>query len=337
MKTIGFYTPDIPLLGSWDPDSVRTGIAGSEEAVIYAAQALARSGYRVLVFNQPPPHSIHSRPEANPRYLSQSDITVDIAIICRSPYLVKNVRARKMFLWPQDTWESPLAEWLIDAFDDVFWISRWQRDQWVEVNPRFARFSSIFGNGLTPETFGAISPRSNPHSCIYASNYGRGLSLLLDLWPEVKMQFPKCTLDIYYGWKHWGALTEAQESDLRRKLRELKTLDVREHGMVGHQEIAQAFGRASFWTYPCTKDETFCITAIKAQFAGAVPVILESSALTEVVQHGFKCSRKEDYLMTLLSALKNGETISLAEREKMGRFILEKFTWKQIVSQWPIR
>lgn len=332
MKTIGIYTPNIPGLEPWDPDSIRTGIGGSEESVIYASEALVRLGYQVTVINNLPPTPRYFY--TNPRYRKESDEIFDIAILARSPQLTKIAHARKIFFWPQDTWERPLDEKEIETIDDIFWISSWQREQWISINPFFAKYTSIFGSGLEPKPFGPMKQRKKPHSCIYASNYGRGLEVLLDIWPEVKKKFPKASLDIYYGWKHWGTLSKFQESYLQSKLQQLAPLDVKEHGLVGHDKLAKALGEASFWTYPCIKDETFCITAIKAQFAGAIPVIIEGSALKETVQHGFKCSQREDYLSTLLRALEIGKEISINQRKKMGEFVQKKFTWEKIAELW---
>jgi len=337
-KTIGIFTIKVPGLQPWDPDSIHKGISGSEEAVIYASQELARLGYKVFVFNEPPQGSKHSLPEANPRFINYfpDHFHFDIIIACRAPQFVEYLRnrAKKIYFWPQDTVSVRVSQENIDAFDDVFWISSWQRIQWISVNPGFAKFTKIFGNALQPYQFEVPQQRSNPYSCIYASNYARGLSVLLDAWPHIKMNFPKATLDIYYGWQHWGTMSEWQERNLRYQLADLQRLDVKEHGLIGHEELSRAFSRASFWTYPCIHAETFCITAIKAQLAGAIPVVIDGSALTEVVRYGFKCHRKEDYKDLLLYAMSQAERISIQDRQSMGGFIGKEFTWQRMADRW---
>jgi len=221
---------------------------------------------------------------------------------------------------------------MIDAFDDVLWISQWQREQWRSVSPRFSKFSSIFGNGINPEDFSMPARRENPYSCIYGSNYARGLEILLDLWPALQAHYPQATLDIYYGWQHWGCLSPQKEARMRKILPTLS--NVREHGQVGHAELNLAYGKASFWTYPCILPETFCITAIRAQMAGAIPVIVEGSALKETVRHGYCCSKPEDYLAMLLKAMSQVESISLDDRRKMKGFVLREFTWEKIAAGW---
>jgi glycosyltransferase involved in cell wall biosynthesis len=103
---------------------------------------------------------------------------------------------------------------------------------------------------------------------------------------------------------------------------------------VGHEELQKAYAEASFWTYPCDQAETFCITAIRAQLAGAVPVILVNSALSETVRHGYRCLKKEEYLPTLLKAMRNAEKITLEQRKEMGQFVLEEYTWDKFALSW---
>ena len=339
MRSIGIYTAKAVDVEPWDPESIHQGLTGSEEAIIYLAKELAKLNYHVTVFGNPPKDSNHSIENRNPLYLPLEDLgqkKVDIAISWRVPTTAKllHLLAPKVYLWPHDIYLSKLSEEEIEGFDGVFWLSAWQRNQWVSVNPSFAKFTEIFGNGINPDQFKPIVDRPNPYSCIYASNYGKGLRILLDLWPQVKEKYPKATLDIYYGWKSWGYLNQETEEYLRKKVESLKKLDVHEHGMVGHLELNEAFSKASLWTYPGIEDETFCITALRAQFAGAIPVIILKAALKEVVRTGFACKEKEHYLRTIFYAMQRIPYITMQERIDMGHFILKEFTWEAIAQKW---
>jgi glycosyltransferase involved in cell wall biosynthesis len=336
-QSIGIFTFPVSGQGPWDPDSIKQGIAGSEEAVIYVGQELANLGYRVVVYGNPPAGSRYSEPNSNPRYIhvAQDDkASFDIALSWRQPTNAAQLktRARTVYLWPHDTYHWPLRPEQINGFDDVLWLTQWQRQQWISANPGFAQFTKIFGNGIQPGQFNPVAARSNPYSCVYGSNYARGLEVLLDIWPAVKARYPLATLDIYYGWQHWGRLSPEKEAKMRAQIAVLP--DVRDHGRVGHEELNRAFETASLWTYPCIAPETFCITGLRAQMAGAVPVIIEGSALSDTVQHGYKCTNPQDYLKTLLQAMEQAEKISLEDRQKMGQFVLDQYTWKAIASRW---
>lgn len=338
-KNLGIMLYKVAGSQQWDPESIKKGITGSEEAVIYISKELANLGYQVIVYGDPPRGSLHSMPAANPRYVSMNSLEpekLDIAVSWRMPHKAAEFRKRaaKVYFWPHDTFYWKLTDEQINGFDDVLWLSEWQRAQWISINPGFVKYTKIFGNGVVAEQFKPVKQPKNPYACIYGSNYSRGLDLLLSVWPNIKKEFPAATLDIYYGWQHWGTLTPEKEAKLRALVAALEPLDVREHGLVSHQELNDAFGNASFWTYPCTAPEVFCITAIRAQLSGAVPVIIQGSGLQETVPHGFACKTAEEYEATLLKAMRQAEGITLAERRAMGDFIRKKYTWKEVARQW---
>ncbi|HSX26997.1 MAG TPA: glycosyltransferase family 4 protein [Chlamydiales bacterium] len=338
-KVIGIIATDKNGVQPWDPDDLKTGITGAEEAIIYISKELVQLGYQVLVLGDPPPNSLYSRPDANPRYITHKDYEgthFDIAILWRDLVSLKRWKQRsdKIYFWPHDIAIDPCTEAQIKELDDVLWLTEWQRQHWIHKNPCFTKFTKIFGNGIDPASFHPIEERRNPYSCIYASSYAQGLELLLDIWPSIKKRFPRATLDLYYGWKHWGILSPQTEKKMRSQVARFATLGVTEHGLVGHDELTKAYETASFWTYPCTRWETFCISALRAQAAGAIPVCLERTALKETVRHGYKCTTREAYFSTLVQALEHAEAIELADRAKMRDFILQDYTWKAIAAKW---
>ena len=339
--SIGIFTPGFRsnCTNSWDADSIYNGIPGSEEAVIYMAKELAALGNRVIIYGDPPPNSFHTHPLANPRYVdakSSNDERLDIAIAWSLPlsavFELKSI-ASKVYLWPHGFIDRFTMD-QINQFDGVLWLSEWQRDHISAQIPEMKRFTEVFGNGIVTETFPEIRPRENPYSCIYGSNYGRGLDLLLDIWPTIKDQYPQATLDIYYGWQSWGSLSPEKEKNLRAKIPELYPLDVREHGRVSHYELNYAYNRASLWVYPSYECETFCITALRAQYAGAIPVVFRWAALNETVRHGFYCSEYSEFPSLMMWALGEAKKIKLEERKSMRAFIETNFTWKIIAVRW---
>jgi hypothetical protein len=105
-KKIGIITSNIESNSDvcWDADLIYSGVAGAEEAVIYAAHELASRGHQVIVFGHPPSQSVHSRPKANPRYLDIScllDTKLDIAIVKCIPSMgpIAKKVADKVYFW----------------------------------------------------------------------------------------------------------------------------------------------------------------------------------------------------------------------------------------------
>ena len=337
-KTICIFKARIKHFPHWDPDSIHTGISGSEESIIYSAEALKNFGFNVFVLNNLDNKEKYKNNSANPcypGYLHKDDF-FDYTILHDDIQFINLVRPRtnKLYFFANNICTIKMKPEEIDAFDGVLWTSSYQRNHWISINPDLAKFKKIFGYAVNPDQFLPIQKKNNPYSCIYASDYARGLSILLSIWPNIKAKFPQATLDIYYGLRNWGNMAIEEEEFILDRIRILKPLGVTDHGQVGHVELAKAFSDASLWTYPCTHHETFCITAIKAQFAGAIPVIIEKAALTETVRFGFKCLKAEEYENLLLRAMNQINDTSIQEREQMRRFVLENFTWNKITSKW---
>src|SRR6185436_8400804 len=94
--------------------------------------------------------------------------------------------ADKTLLWLHDLHPAsafagvPLAE-----LAAVIWLSRFQHDAagGEATVPRSLSFFSA--NGIVPEQFeDSGKSRRDPFRCIYASNYMRGLEVLLRCWPR---------------------------------------------------------------------------------------------------------------------------------------------------------
>jgi FkbM family methyltransferase len=83
-----------------------------------------------------------------------------------------------------------------------------------------------------------------------------------------------------------------------------------------------------------------CITAMRAQALGAIPVVVDCGAVSETVQHGIKVKgdiydpeTKEEFkkeLIGLLKDTKRQEDI----REPMMKWAKEKFAWSKVAKQW---
>ena len=123
-------------------------------------------------------------------------------------------------------------------------------------------------------------------------------------------------------------MPEQKANEIIRSIDRLSSLGVTEKGMVGHEELNSAYANTSFWTYPCTNVEVFCISALRAQFAGTIPVIIRGSALCETVRHGYKSLHKDHYLAVFKRAMR--ET---SQRSQMREFIEKEYTWATIAQK----
>lgn len=285
--TVAVYGYRSEPFGTWDPHSVIQGLPGSEECTVYATEELARRGYQVTVYMDPPVDSMWTSPFANPRWLptdvwhSSATYKYDLALLWRiwAPEVGRK-RANKVFYWPHD---SPPVSAVFPRFDGLCFLSKHQQDQYYRACPNSAQMPSIIcGNGLVPSQFSNPAVITNPHSVGYFSNYSRGLLDLLAIWPEVKKEYPCAILAICYGRETWGTMSAEALAFAVKQIE--SDSSIKEYGKIGHAELAHVMQSTSVWAYPCNTDsETFCITAVKCQAAGCIPVTTRRGALAETV------------------------------------------------------
>jgi glycosyltransferase involved in cell wall biosynthesis len=335
----------------WDDKSINTkGLPGSEEAVVYLAKEFAKDNkHKVDVYGSPKSNII----EQNPRYLnndlwenSENNEYYDLVLSWRSMNLERaKRRSEKVFLWLHDMpflKKEDMQKNFLEKFDSILFLSEKHKQQYsYYANFRFSRWK-IIGNGLVPEHFPYRTniwqeKEQNPYSLGYFSNYARGLLVLLVIWPDIKKAFPEATLTVCYGRIHWGVLNKEQESKIFELLDSLKSQDVIETGMISHQELNEIMRKTSIWTYPCTmiEQETFCITAIKSQASGMIPVIVKEGVFKEVVDqencYSIEKLEIESYKNLLLKAMKEiseNKEVTRKRRKKLREFAIQ-FSWSR--------
>lgn len=343
----------VNAIGPWDPSDTIKGLPGSEECAVYGSQELANRGHKVTVYLSPPDGSPWREPSSNPRWLpvelwnaADNTETYDMVLLWRR-YDVDNARKRGkyVFFWSHDSPAIPPNVPRFPNFDGIFMLSEHHRSQFSSW-PGFNDIPYIIsGNGILLDHFDKPMQFTNPYSIGYFSNYARGLIFLILIWPEIRKFFPEATLSICYGRETWGTMPPHLLQFVINKIEEYKSIGVTEHGKVGHLELANIMQNTSIWSYPSIAlGETFCITAVKCQAAGCIPVTTRLAALDETVHPEAPNIRAitndadiHKYLGLILGTLtriktSNPEDIK-KEREKYiayGR----QYTWERCVDKW---
>lgn len=323
-KTIAIMTGDT-MIEEWGPWSLKEGIGGSEEAIIRLAPKLQALGYKVVVFAKPGSHS-GLDPETGVMWRNYWDCNLDdefdIFVAWRAPFIFeRKIKARKKYLWLHDVMEpGEFTENRLANIDKVIVLSEYHRKLFPMIPDEQIMLS---GNGIDPEDFAAKDNtlERDPHKVIYMSSHVRGLAYLYEVWPEVKKAVPDATLDVYYGRESYDAVHKGNPERMKwmdDMIIKAEKLDgVIDHGKVGQDTIVDETFKSGVWAYPCPFPEIYCITAIKAQAGGAVPVSSNFAALDETVQFGTKLTMQEQ---------KEGTLVGSGDEEFLKPF-KEKLIW----------
>lgn len=342
-KSVVIFTgPNV--LGEWGPWSLKEGIGGSEEAIIRLSKRLKEQGYDVHVYATPGADSGEYDGVVWHNYW-EIDLrdTFDVFIAWRSPWFFDSkVNARKKYLWLHDVMEvGEFTSERLNNLDKVIVLSEYHRSLFPNI-PDNKIFLSA--NGIDADEFDGKEVKRDPHLVVYQSSHVRGLAHIYDVWPEVLKAVPAARLRVMYGWQSFEAVhrdnPERMEwmEKMKRQAEELE--GVEDIGKVGQDQIITELLSAGIWAYPCPFPEISCITAMKAQAAGAVPVASNYAALEETIQFGVKMkltewndkTKKEyrDYLIHMLKDTAYQENI----RQGMMPRARKLFSWTQVAKDW---
>lgn len=198
--------------------------------------------------------------------------------------------------------ETNASELDLSAYLGVIWPSQWAVDN-IPVNNR----TFVLPHGYDPEKI--YPAKKIPKQCFYASSPDRGLDILLKAWPEVYREHPDATLIITYG---------VTDVDLPGVIC---------LGEADEDTMNEVYRTSDIWCHPARGGELYCMTGIKAQVAGCIPVIIPAMALSETVRTGYTADEKT-YGLVLSSVL--GFDYDFASLNRRGSSV-DLPTWKDSV------
>lgn len=334
----------------WHGDLLPEGVGGSEQAVVHIAEAFVALGWRVTVYNNCGPskvfiHGVEYRPSWTFNHRSRHDVVV----LWRTNRLCEGTRVNCRVL----------AHWLHDIPDrQDFTGSRVERTDRLLVLSESHRMMlpqvpeeriAISSNGVKQSALRVdlldekLRKKTGSKKCIYTSAPDRGLECLLKLWPRIHARCPQATLSVFYGWKNWATSRSRHPSDVNWL--NMMQLLLRQDGVivanefVTEEELWSEYLAADVWLYPTEAVETSCITAMKAQVAGAVPITTTCGALDETVQWGVKLATERIYsdeqaqnrfVEAAVDVLSNG----YVDRGRMAHWARQEFSWTRVASTW---
>lgn len=333
----------------WSPESLETGIGGSETALVHMSDQLAKLGHSVTVFAQ------WEGQRGGVRWIPfseypQHDRHWDVLVSFRDPLgfgYAKDTGLNVLWLEDITAGMGHYVEPGIMSADLVLCVSEWHRRDFCERYP-FADPERVQAtrNGIDVARFSA-EPVKVGNRLIYSSSPDRGLYRLLLLFPGIRAQVPDAELHVYNDFTTLRAIGRDLMPDkfppayfegFEKLLKE--TPGVVWHGRVGQTELAKAFLEAKAWAYPTDFEETSCITAMEAQAAACLPITTLKGALPETVWHGIMLggpTSDPGYQVAFVDRvvrLLRGDS-DLVDYAKVAReCALREFDWSLVAAEW---
>ncbi len=325
----------------WNPDSAKTGIGGSEEAVINMAKEFKNQGWNVSVYGTHGPEpKEYDGVWYRPWWSLSIKEACDIFIAWRDPGIFElEINSPKKYLWLHDTNDpASLTERRVKNITKIITLSEWHRNLYPLIPDSKMLVSR---NGILPKHFEEVKEKE-PAKIAYTSAPNRGLHCLLEMWPKIREKIPNAELHWAYGWETYdkaAASNPQMQVFKKRVVGLLNQPGVKVHGRIGHEELADLMKTSNIWAYPTEFTEISCITAMKMQAAGTVPVCTTTAALNETVQYGHKFDvpdmwsnkeAQEKFIDALVDVVENG----YEKRDEMREWAIKHYGWDTVAKEW---
>ena len=337
---------DKPLLvfladGGFSPwtgrDILTKGVGGSETYIIEMARYIQAAGtWQVAVICNCVQPDIFEGVNYVPLEQTYSFLArheVKACVVSRfSEYVPACIRlpsVESVFLVLHDLGPSGNIIPVHEKLRGIFCLTEWHKGYFLERFPQFRDRTHAFGYGIDRATFDRLRPSTQKvaRRFIYSSFPNRGLLQLLQMWPRVQARYSDASLHIYAdlnnAWVNRAApdVVAAVRAELARV--SAAGANVKMHGWVSKETLARAWLEAEAWLYPCTFQETYCLTAMEAAVSRTLAVTNDLAALQNTVgRRGIMVpgdaadpAWQERALTALFSALETKEVKSTALRD----------------------
>lgn len=285
-------------LEKWGPRKLREeGLGGSETAAIRLAEELDQLGHRTFVYTNIDSPGYYNGVCYRDIERLQPNVRSDLFIAWRWPEAADHsINTERLVLWMHDTDAGDrLTPERAARFHSIVVLTDWHRGFMQERYP-FLRDDQmvVIGNGVDLSRFTEPVERK-PYKVVYSSSPDRGLDIILEhIWPKVTEVVHGAELHVYYGWDSFDRASDIPGWEHLKQFKAkmerliLDNKNVVQHGRVSQDRLAKEMQEAKIWLYPTYFPETYCITAVEAQLAGAVPITNRFAGLSETVKSGIR-------------------------------------------------
>ena len=361
-RAILFYTGYISV--PWNYSGMTRGaLGGSEKAVAYLSLELLKLGYTVYVSGdvQPEEIAIANNTQCSLKYVALPDLpellrtTAFHTIVC-SRYVSflelygATASWYQFYIWAHDTHLLPYGCALSDTaivekwsarIDGCVCQTRWHADEYARQYPTLKSRIRVINNGIDTALFPALGSLGKKvrNRFIYTSRTERGLSRILDLWPDIIAALPDATLVIS---TYVAFPCNDDERRIQARIAELNQIHpgqkeeqehcIRHLGQLNPAQLYAEMGAAEYWLYPTDWPETSCITAMEMLMSGVICLYYPVAGLTDTMGGcGIQVAPGSE--LETLCRITSDETQKAKQREQ-GRAYAEGCTWTHRAQQW---
>ncbi len=335
-KNILFYTgfSDCP----WNLSShEKVSMGGSERAICYLSQELSKK-YNIYVTGDIDPETKNGITFINRTDIQKLLDTTHFEAIIISRYisfftLYTPKKYNKIYIMAHDIILlnnvngcslTPEQILLNKPITGVICLTEWHKYHYQKSYP-FLKNITVINNGICLQLFPTIKLKTR-NSFIYSSCSNRGLSRVLELWKDILQELPDATLNIS---SYLDFPIDNQDTQLQTIIKKFPD-SIKHHGKLNQEALYDLMAKSEYWLYPCSFQETSCITAMEMLMSEVICLYYPIAGLTDTLgEYGIQVSNGNE-----IEAI-----VNLTEKQKKNYRIKGKeyaltCSWKNRAEQW---
>lgn len=344
----------------WNYTQMKQGaLGGSEKAVAHLSKELGAQECTVYVAGNVLAEFL---PDVNVTYVPLNDLpellsnTTFHAVICSRYISFLEIYGAacsfcKFYIWAHDTRLLPygcdlsdgaIIEKWAEYIDGCVCQTPWHANQFEALYPALKSKIRVINNGIDLELFPDTSNPSNTSNpiqpkrserFIYTSRTERGLSRILDLWPDIVAALPNAT----FGISNYEAFPcNDEQTHIQARIaslnREFPNNRIEHLGRLNPAQLYAEMSTAEYWLYPTNWAETSCITAMEMLMSGVICLYYPVAGLTDTMGGcGIQIAHGSEIQTLIDTAHDEGAKEAL---RKQGRAYAESCSWKTRANAW---
>jgi glycosyltransferase involved in cell wall biosynthesis len=349
-----------PTHERWGPVNRKTGIGGSEKAVLEMSKRLQKRGFRVTVYASVPSEQ-RGLDDAGVLWRHFSEFNYETprgtVIFWRNPAgAIAPIPCLKRIVWCHDV-QDP-NRWtpeICAAVDEVWVLSKFHASTLGAARHMLGNKLVVTRNGIDSELFHAASLKGlerKPNRVVYSSSPDRGVITAIKAFQEAFKNDVTAELHVFYGFtRHflkqaaryeYGHVPDTNQDEnmysyMQRVMRYADADDrIKWRGRVGPEQLAEELTKSGVWFYPTRFDEISCMSAMEAQAAGCMVVATDKAALAETIDWNAENTRKVVLGPDIADTLLAGSLASL-DRDIPAKVARDRFSYETLADEWARR
>jgi len=256
--------------------------------------------------------------------------------------------SKKLVYWNQLSYDQQAVKFLntssfVDQIDAFVFVSQWQAECFRKIYGIPGYKTQVIKNACI-QTYDKDfeSPIETVKVC-YTSTPWRGLDVLLDSWEELNPE--NCELHVFSSTKIYGKdFSSSQESVYEQLYERARSLPgVTYRGSIENKDLLKELPSFHVLAYPCTFEETSCISVIEALSAGLRVVTSNLGALPETTEgwaRMYPYLANKEYHYKKFSRILSEEIHKVRSGELKEHLKLQKqaystrWSWEERVKEW---